>query len=120
MLVSMINEMATKQMSEEANRMAGESRGNKSNSVMDSEIPDDGSVTFNADQFLRSVEKMSKSQAEAAFADLTTAQQEEVLAEVNDIDLLIKLLPAEFQKAIESAMMSLFQMPILQELMKNA
>lgn len=116
MLVSMINDISTRQISEEASRMSAESRGNKGGAVNDSVIPGD----FSADDFLESVEGMSKEKAEAAFAALTPDQQEEVMNQVNDINVAIKLLPVEFQEAIESAMMSLFQMPILQELMKNA
>jgi hypothetical protein len=122
MLVSMISDMATRHIAEEGGRMSGDSKGNKSsnNVVKNSVIPDDGQDTFSADDFLASVEGMSKEEAEAAFAGLTSDQQEEVMSQVDDINVAIKLLPPEFQEAIESAMMSLFQMPILQELLKDA
>lgn len=119
MLVSMVSDIATKQMSEEASRMSAESRGNKSGIVNNSVIPDDSVEVFSVDDFLSSVGGASKEDAEAAFAGLTSEQQEAVLEQVTGIDTLINLLPAEFQEAIESAMMSLFQMPILQQLMKG-
>ncbi len=119
MLVQMIGDMVTKQISDEASRMSGESRGNKSNAVKNSVIPDDEPDVFSAENFLNSVEEMSQEEARDAFADLTSDQQKEVMSLVKDIDLAIKLLPEEFQTAIESSMMSLFQMPILQELMKG-
>lgn len=119
MFVSTIGGMATMQILEDSTRISGESRGKKSIAVKQSVIPDDGPDEFSVSEFMKFVDGASKQEAEAAFAALTPEQQEAVFGEVNDIDTLLYLMPPIFQELIERAMLSLFQMQIMQELMKD-